>query len=228
MKRFRGIGVPGPWTGKWTATWVIMALNIVWYLVVESVSGRTPAGLVRAGAMVNAFVEHGQLFRLLSSVFVHVTITHLVVNMISLWTLSVVESMLGINMFLILYLASGIVGNLLNLVMGPFLIVSAGASGAIFGLFGAMLALAFRRILPSVVRNQLLFILAINVVLDATNGGIDWLAHLGGMITGILLTLMYVKGWRHPTGWRIGAAVLVALTMISLAISLFTPLPMTA
>lgn len=226
MRQLRTLRSQWQSSGRWPATWIIIGLNIFWFLIVESVSGRNVAGLARAGAMVNYFVSHGQLFRLFSAMFVHVTITHLLVNMISLWTLIVVESLMGTNVFLVLFLVSGVIGNLLSLAFGP--VVSAGASGAIFGLFGAMLALAFMRILPKVVRNQLLFMLAINVVLDVTHVGIDWLAHLGGMVAGILLTILYVKGKRKATAWRASAIVLVVLTAISLVVALFTPLPLMA
>lgn len=175
--------------------------------------------------MVNAFVTHGQWYRLLSALFVHFSITHILVNMISLWTLTVVETLVGSNVLLVIYLLSGLVGNVLSLYfIGPF-VVSAGASGAIFGLFGSMLAMSFLRILPPVVRNQLLIILAINVVLDITNHNIDWLAHLGGMIAGTLLTLIYTRVFRRPFVWKIVAWILVAVTALCLLIALFTALP---
>lgn len=178
--------------------------------------------------MVNTLVLHGQLFRILSALFVHVTTMHLLVNMVSLWTLTVVETLLGANVFVTIYIISGLVGNLLGMVFIRPTVISAGASGAIFGLFGVMLALAMMKILSPIVRNQLLLMLAINVVLDFSNRNIDWLAHLGGMLTGVLLTLMFLKGARNPKVWRLTARVSALLTAICLVIALFSPIPVTA
>ncbi|GMA65356.1 rhomboid family intramembrane serine protease [Alicyclobacillus fastidiosus] len=209
----------------WPATWKMIAITVAWYAIVQSVFGHSTEGDARAGAMVGMFVTHGQVFRLLTATFVHVSVMHLLVNMISLWTLTAVESLLGTNVFLTLYLVSGLFGNVLTLAFIPVNDVSAGASGAIFGLFGAMLALSLLRILPGVVRNQLLFILAINVVLDFTNHDINWLAHLGGMIAGMLLTLIYVKVNQRPSVWRIAAVGMSGLTALCLVVALFAPLP---
>ncbi|MFB5188918.1 rhomboid family intramembrane serine protease [Alicyclobacillus fastidiosus] len=209
----------------WPATWKIILITVAWYAVVQTVFGHSTAGDARAGAMVGIFVAHGQVFRLLTATFVHVSVAHLLVNMISLWTLTAVESLLGTNVFLTIYFVSGLFGNVLTLAFIPDNDVSAGASGAIFGLFGAMLALSLLRILPAAVRTQLLFILAINVVLDFTNHDINWLAHLGGMIAGMLITLIYVKTSQRPSVWRIAAGGMSVLTAISLVAALFVPLP---
>lgn len=181
--------------------------------------------MVKSGALVGELVSQGEWYRLCSALFVHVTTLHLLVNMFSLWSLMVVEKLLGRAVWLVLYLLSGIVGNLFSCLLLPGNDASAGASGAIFGLFGAMLALALLRILPGVVRNQLLLILAVNVVLDVSNHDIDWLAHLGGMLTGILLTIGYVKALRKPLLWRTSAFVLCILTAVCLIFTLFMPIP---
>ncbi|GEO24362.1 rhomboid family intramembrane serine protease [Alicyclobacillus acidoterrestris] len=209
---------------QWPASWKIIALTVIWYVVVQTIFGHSVQGDARAGAMVGVFVTHGQIFRLLTAIFVHLSLMHLLVNMVSLWTLTAVESLLGANAFVVIYLVSGLFGNVLSLAVGAGLTVSAGASGAIFGLFGAMLGLAFLRILPTVVRNQLLMILAINVVLDITHPDIDWLAHLGGMVAGILLTLVYVNVNRSVRLWRTASIIMVCLTAISLIACLVTPL----
>ncbi|EJY54641.1 Rhomboid family protein [Alicyclobacillus hesperidum URH17-3-68] len=110
----------------------------------------------------------------------------------------------------------------------PFLpnAVSGGASGAIFGLFGAMLALALMGQFPPFVRNQLLIVLAVNVVIDISNlGTIGWIAHLGGMISGALLTLIFVRYVRNRPFW-IGVSVVCCIaTAVSLIYALVTPLP---
>lgn len=220
---FRGANL----TTGWSVGRVLLVVTILWYVVIETIFGHNTIGLVRSGAMVNAFVAHGQIFRLLSSVFVHVTFVHLLVNMISLWTLTIVERLVGSYAFLTIYVASGLIGNLLSLALTSPNVVSAGASGAIFGLFGVMLALALMRRLPGIVRNQLLIILAINVVLDVTDANIDWLAHLGGMVAGMIITLWLVKVPQNMTLWRVLCYLCGLATFVALIIAIFTPLPIT-
>lgn len=207
-------------------TWVLIAINVFWYLVVESVTGRSAIGLIRAGAMYSPLVTHGQWFRIISAMYVHVSVIHILVNMISLWSLAIVETIFSMEFMFVLYTVTGVVGNCLGLLLGPGA-VSAGASGAIFGLFGAMLGLAFMKVLPNVVRNQLLLLLAINVVLDVTNRStIDWVSHLGGLVAGVLLTMLYVRRLRSRRFWKIGAVVAAVLTLLALTVALCTRLPM--
>lgn len=210
--------------GGWSVGRSLIAVTVLWYAVVETIFGHNTMGLVRSGAMANLLVEHGQVFRLLSSMFVHVTFVHLLVNMISLWTLTVVERLVGSYAFITVYVLSGLVGNLLSMAFTGPTTVSAGASGAIFGLFGVMLALAFLRRLPPIVRNQLLIILAINIVLDVTNPTIDWLAHLGGMVAGMLIALWFVWGSPQAKLLRAFAHVSAVATIVALLVALFTPL----
>ncbi|GLG01490.1 rhomboid family intramembrane serine protease [Alicyclobacillus hesperidum subsp. aegles] len=207
------------------AGWTFLVLNVAWYVLVESATGRSATGLLRAGAMLPPLVQQGQWFRILSAMFVHVSPLHILVNMISLWTLFIVERLLTTPFFIVLYVISGAIGNLLSM---PFLpnAVSGGASGAIFGLFGAMLALALMGQFPPFVRNQLLIVLAVNVVIDISNlGTIGWIAHLGGMISGALLTLIFVRYVRNRRFW-IGVSVVCCIaTAVSLIYALVTPLP---
>ncbi|WAH38203.1 rhomboid family intramembrane serine protease [Alicyclobacillus dauci] len=225
MHGFRTLLGRRQFPGRWPASFVLMALSVFWFVIVETIFGHSTQGLVRSGALAGLLVSHGQWFRLLSSLFVHVTFVHLFVNMISLWSLVLVENLVGTNVFLVIYLVSGILGNAVSLVFTPGNVISAGASGAIFGLFGAMLTLAMLKILPVVVRNQLFILLAINVVLDITHSEIDWLAHLGGMIAGVLLTLLYVRAVKRPKFWRIWAWTVGVLAGFSLVLTLFTRIP---
>ncbi|WP_083511441.1 rhomboid family intramembrane serine protease [Alicyclobacillus acidiphilus] len=225
MNRYRSARIRSirPWNRPVTS--ILIAANVLWFVIVENVTGYSASGLLRAGAMYAPLVYHGQWFRIISAMFVHVTIMHLLVNMISLWTLGVVEEILTASSMIVIYAVSGMVGNILGLFLASN-IVSAGASGAIFGLFGAMLELAMLKVLPGVVRNQLLILLAVNVVLDISNlGSIDWLAHLGGLVCGALLTVLYVKRMRNPMVWKMGAIVATCLACLSLLLALFTPLP---
>lgn len=210
--------------GNWSATWIIMAVTIFWFLVVQTIFGHTTEGYLHSGALAGTLVSHGQWFRLFSSIFVHINIMHILVNMISLWTLAIVESAMGRDFFVVAYVLGGVIGNILSFAFSSDYVISAGASGAIFSLFGCMLGLAYLRVLPIVVRNQLLFILIINIVLDITHSGIDWLAHLGGLGVGFLLTVWYRKVKKRPFLLRMAGVLLVVLSALSLIFTVCTPI----
>jgi len=217
---------PTPYGDPAPAGWIFLLVTVLWYLIVETITGRSTFGLLRAGALYPPLVEHGQWFRVLSTMFVHVSLWHILVNMISLWTLFVVEQALSTPVFIALYVISGAVGSLLTLPISPDQ-VSAGASGAIFGLFGAMLALALMGMFPPYVRNQLLMVLVVNVVIDIMNlGTIGWMAHLGGLATGMALTYGFAKWLRNPRFWTVLAWICSLACGISLAWDLATPLPL--
>lgn len=177
------------------ATWAIVIVNVFWFLVVEQLRGRSELGLIRSGALTPT----AHWYQYISAMFVHISVLHIGLNMFSLVSLYVVEFLLGSAAFLILYLASGVAGNLVfNLVsLGS---VSAGASGAIFGVFGAALILSFMHILPRSVRNQLVVILALNLVYDVTQPDIGTTAHIGGLMAGMILgAVLFRKG--RGTAW---------------------------
>ncbi|SIS59002.1 rhomboid family intramembrane serine protease [Alicyclobacillus vulcanalis] len=208
------------------AGWTFLIVTVLWYFVVETATGRTTFGLLRAGALYPPLVESGQWFRLLSTMFVHVSLWHILVNMISLWTLFVLEQAVTTPVFIVIYVLSGAVGSLLTLPISPDQ-VSAGASGAIFGLFGAMLMLAFLGLFPPYVRNQLLMVLAVNVVIDVMNlGSIGWMAHLGGLVTGMGVTYVFAKSVRNPRVWTVLAWICSLACGFSLVWDLATPLPL--
>jgi hypothetical protein len=124
-------------------------------------------------------------------VFIHIGLFHLIANTIGLLIFGgMVERAYGMRAFLAIYLLAGVFGNVASYAAGPT--VSAGASGAVFGIvvaFGAYL-LANRRVLGDLARRSLwglLMIVAINVVFGLSVGGVDNWAHLGGLISGSLL-----------------------------------------
>jgi membrane associated rhomboid family serine protease len=164
----------------------IVAVNVVAF--VASGFGRTSV-LDRFGEWPAAIHSEHQYYRFLDSMFLHFNVGHILFNMISLIIVGpAVEVLLGKSRFLALYLVAGLGGGMLAYVLGPANDLGAGASGAIFGVFGAYVVLAHRRGLP---QGPVPALIVINLVLDFTGllGNVDWLAHVGGMLVGGLLAV---------------------------------------
>ncbi len=170
-----------------TATILLVSVNVAMY-VATSYLGRNPLStdtdvLILLGQYNYAVIEQGWYWQLLSAMFVHVNIAHIGFNMIFLYLFGrQAERRFGPWLTLLTYLASGFAGNLLSLVAGPGLL-SAGASGAVFGLFGAV-AMYSGKLGSGSVRGALaeaavMFLLNITIVTNV-------FAHAGGLIVGLL------------------------------------------
>lgn len=150
--------------------------------------------LVALGANVPQLVVAGQYWRLVASMFLHIGLVHLLVNGWALYQLgSLFEILLGSLSMLLVYFVSGIAGSIAS-VMFIRADLSAGASGAIFGLMGALIAFLLKRremLTPQAksLLMQLLLWAGINVFLGFSIPGIDNAAHLGGAAAGFLLGL---------------------------------------
>jgi rhomboid protease GluP len=145
------------------------------------------------GANFGPATKDGEWWRLGSALFLHFGVLHLTMNMLSLWDGGrLVERMYGHGRFLLLYVASGLTGNLLSLIAQGDRAISGGASGAIFGVFGALLVFLWRersRINPAEFRRLfwgLTFFAALTIFLGLQVTGIDNAAHIGGFLGGIL------------------------------------------
>ena len=137
------------------------------------------------------FVKMGEYYRLISSAFVHANLAHLLFNMYALWIIGMqLESFIGKWRFLVVYLFSAICGSLLSVVITPNAL-SVGASGAIFGLLGALLYFGYhyRIYLGTVIKSQIIPLIVINLVLGFLVPGIDNAAHIGGLIGGALMMI---------------------------------------
>ncbi len=133
------------------------------------------------------------LYRLITSMFLHADIFHIFFNMYALYVVgSQVERYYGRKKFLIIYFLSGVMGSLFSNVFMSSNSISIGASGAIFGLFGALLCFAYnyRATLGNFLKSSLIPVLIINLCLGLFISGIDISAHIGGLIAGILTTIV--------------------------------------
>lgn len=169
---------------------ILVAVNVVLFALMwlsdPTVSSIT---LSKFGAKVNFLMVDGQWFRLVTPMFLHVDLFHLLFNSMALASFGTqTEMIFGKRKFLIIYFVSGIAGSVGSFIFSPS--VSAGASGAIFGLIGANLYLLTLNpeVYKRVFGNSILVLLGINLVYGITNPLIDDSAHIAGLIGGFLIT----------------------------------------
>jgi len=160
-------------------------------------------------------VASGEIYRLLTSAFLHGSLLHIGFNMFVLFSIGPqVERALGHVRFAVLYLLAALGGAVASYVFSPENTVSVGASGAIFGLMGA-LVIAGPRIGYDV--RQVLILIAINIAIGfAPGGGIDWRAHLGGLVTGAAVAAVFVYAPKNSQVlWQIlGALAILGMLVI--------------
>jgi rhomboid protease GluP len=179
--------------GAAPATYALLGLIVLFFAAMTLNGGSTNTGvLVRFGALVTPLVLAGQWWRLVSAAFLHIGWAHILFNGWALYIYGpLVERLYGPTRFLAIYLLAAIAGDVLSL---PFVGgISAGASGAIFGLFGATISLVVRHrgSLPATIREPLLrnavAVVAVNAVLSVAVAGINLYAHAGGFLAGLVL-----------------------------------------
>ena len=166
-------------------TYVLIGLNAAAFLLSEVMGGSQDQGvMLKLGAAYTPYILDGQIWRLFTSMFLHFGITHLTSNMIV---------MLGHLRFLLLYLVGGLFGNVCSViadVAGGSESVSAGASGAVFALLGAIVILyLFRRDIFRIPVTRVIFGLALALLPGFYTEGIDLVAHVGGLVAGAILML---------------------------------------
>lgn len=135
------------------------------------------------------FLQKGEIWRLVSSMFLHGDVIHLMSNMLALYMVGpMVEKYYGKSKYAIIYFGSGIIGNLLSAVLGNYFGI--GASGAIFGLFGALMYFGYkyRATLDGFLRSGIVPVVVLNLILSIMVPNIDFYGHIGGLLGGILLT----------------------------------------
>lgn len=146
--------------------------------------------LINNFALYAPYVRGGDYYRLISSAFLHVSLFHLLVNMYSLYIIgSQIENFFGKTKYIVIYLFSAIMGSLFSMLFTRG--VSIGASGAIFGLLGAMLYFGYfyRIYLGNTITSQILPVILINLLIGFSSSSIDNFAHIGGLVGGIIITM---------------------------------------
>lgn len=192
----------------------IVIINVLYFFFLE-LHGSTEEDMdmmIRYGAMfIPAIIEGKEYYRLLTSVFMHFGFAHLVNNMIILFVLGDnLERALGRVKYLIFYLVCGIGANVISMLVNINEFrhsVSAGASGAIFGVIGGLLyaVTVNRGQLEDLSSRQLVLLVICSLYYGFTSTGVDNAAHVGGLILGIILAvIMYRKPKRtvRQSGWQ--------------------------
>ena len=190
-----------------TPVLVVLCVLVFVSMVLSKISPIHPSTeqLLHWGADFGPLTLAGQWWRLLSSVFLHIGIFHLAVNMWCLWNLGeLAERIYGRTAFLAFYLTAGIAGAIVSLAWHPFA-VSAGASGAVFGLAGALIVtfwfghVPFPRHHIQITLVSLLAFAGYNLLFGFITPGIGNAAHVGGLLAGLALGYLLPRiGWR-PT-----------------------------
>ena len=166
-------------------------------------------------------VSQGQYYRLVTSAFLHAGLLHILFNMFALAQIgAVLEAALGRGRFLALYLLSALGGSVAGYVLAPSNQPSVGASGAIFGLFGAYYVVV-RRLGGDT--QSIVVLLVINLVITFTIPQIDWRAHLGGLVTGAVLAAAFAYAPRGPRQAQLHVAACAAVgVLLAIAVVLRT------
>ena len=180
---------------------ILAAVNIIifLYMFVTGKAGDAEYMASHGAVYFPYMIEKGMWYPLVTAMFLHFDIEHLANNMVMLVAVGrYVEKGMGSVRFMILYFASGVLGNVFSLAgdlrAGDY-VVSAGASGAVFGLVGALLAMAVknRGSIEGLGIRQILLMIALSLVSGLTSAGVDNVAHAGGLVTGFVAGLILYR-----------------------------------
>lgn len=202
------------------ATMVLIAINAVVYLITAAQGGgvNLPGGkLFSDWALQGLAVSDGDWWRLVTAMFLHGSILHLMFNMLALyWLGTIIEQALGTPRFLLVYFVSGLAGSAGALWFSSALEVTVGASGAIFGLIGALLILEY--LSTGSLMGQAMVLILVNMALTFAVPGISIGGHLGGLVGGIVATYALMR-FRLPAQRVLGLAIAAGVGVASLALA---------
>jgi membrane associated rhomboid family serine protease/thioredoxin-like negative regulator of GroEL len=203
----------------------IILLNVAIFILETVTGGSTNTlNLVRFGAQATGAIENGEYWRFLTAAFLHIGVVHLVINSICLWRLgTLLEDLYGSTHFAFLYLVCGVAGTLTSFFLNEFVspqIISAGASGAIFGVASAMLIAGLRysdqipESLQSAFGTGILPFLVFNLYYGLAKGGVDNYAHIGGALAGAVVGAILHPHVESRRNSDIAAASLAGLVLV--------------
>src|SRR4051794_28898355 len=181
--------LPRP-SGQPYVTYGLIGANVLVYLVTvaQGAGINSPGGSLFANWLLyGPAVANGDWWRLLTAAFLHGGILHIALNMLALyWLGSPVETILGPYRYVAVYVVSGLAGSAGALLVSP-VEPTVGASGAIFGIMGALLIIEYQQ--TGQLAGQALTLIAINLLFTFSVPGVSWGGHIGGLVGGILATL---------------------------------------
>ncbi len=191
---------------KYRPTFILIALNVIVYIYTSLIGGNfietQPGPIYQLGQVGYYVLNEGMYYQLLTSMFVHASIVHLVGNMLFLLVFGLRgEEMFSLGEYLLVYFVGGLAGNLLSLAFLPLNIPSVGASGAIFAMFGAAILYARRTARHSILGA---LIYAFFLLFLSSGEGVNIAAHLGGLGAGLLIG--YILSIRRKPSTRYSIA----------------------
>jgi membrane associated rhomboid family serine protease len=226
--RWQRSGVMGGGSGL-TVTKALIAINVAVFLVEEATGALTNgAQMSRLGALTPyAVAVNHEYWRMFSVMFLHESFFHILFNMVALWFLGeYTEAVLGHVKFLVLYLVTGFAGSVLIVLISAPYVPNVGASGAIMGVWGALMAYAFlnrkRDYVARAIFGQLAFWLALNIGFNLYAGSsVSWQAHVGGFVTGVILMAGYtLLGRKSPFGRFTGSDIALTVAVVAVLVVL--------
>ncbi|MDD4036569.1 MAG: rhomboid family intramembrane serine protease [Bacilli bacterium] len=205
-------------------TYTLIFINILVYLLMTFLGrGSTDIPtLLYFGALYSPLVRAGEYYRLITNAFLHIGLIHLFFNNYVLYIVgSQIESFYGRFKFIIIYLVSALFGSLMSMIFTEA--VSAGASGAIFGLLGSLLYFGYhyRVYLGNAMRSQIVPLIIFNLLLGFVLPGIDNAAHIGGLIGGVLASAAVGVKYKGSSFEKINGAVMSIIALIFLVYMAF-------
>ncbi|WP_347862751.1 rhomboid family intramembrane serine protease [Salimicrobium sp. PL1-032A] len=207
--------------GKPTLTYVLLVMNVIVFYYLETIGSTTSiTTLIEYGAKYNPAIVDGEWWRLVSAMFLHIGILHIAMNMLALFYLgTAVEQIYGTWRFTVVYFLAGIMGSTASFYFNDS--VAAGASGAIFGLFGALLYFAWRY--PSLFFRtmgwNLILLVAFNIAFGITIPQVDNSGHMGGLFGGFIASQVVDLPRMSHRSYRFGASVVYVVILSFLLVS---------
>ena len=206
-------------------TYLLIVINIVMFLISSTLRINNIIDLDYYLGNNYLLIQNGGIYRLFTCMFMHNDLIHLAFNMYALYILGPqVERYYGKTRFAFIYIISGLMGSLFSAVFMADNVLSLGASGAIFGLLGsiAYFTYYYRATLQGLLRSQIMPVIMINLLLGLLIPNIDIVAHLGGLIGGVLVSMAIGIGDKGRKNDSINGYIVTILMILYMLYMLFT------
>ena len=201
-------------------TYILLGINILLFIIMYFFGYRNQ--IINDFAVYGPYIRMGEYYRLITGAFLHADILHILFNSYALYILgSQIESFMGKTKYLIIYLVSALFASLFSISFSQY--ASIGASGAIFGLMGALLYFGYhyRVYLGNTLKSQIIPLIVLNLFLGFVISGIDNFAHIGGLIGGLLITMALGVKYKSTKQEQINGTIMSIILFIFLILLAF-------